>query len=141
MQSVCSSYLKPCSHFHLIKNIASMMHCCRSSYLKPCSHFHLIKNITSMMHCWRATIEARRIEKKKTTQRRQEHRRHFTFKFCCKKSQIKSAAKVYKWHALCMLHLELWWQHFCTLHSTKCKTLNLKRHELHLELTLTLIPN
>jgi hypothetical protein len=60
-----SSYLKPCSHFHIIKNIASMMHCCRSSYLKPCSHFHIIKNITSMMHCWRATIEAKRIKKKK----------------------------------------------------------------------------
>jgi hypothetical protein len=30
---------------------------------------------------------------------------------------------------------------FCTLHSTKCKTLNPKRHELHLDLILTLIPN
>jgi hypothetical protein len=35
--------------------------------------------------------------------------------------------------------IELWWQYFCTLHSTKCETLNPKQYELHLDLTL--IPN
>jgi len=44
---------------------------------------------------------------------------------CC----AQNFANVYKWHA------------FGTLHSTKCKTLNLKCHELHLYLTLSLIFN
>jgi hypothetical protein len=48
---------------------------------------------------------------------------------------------VYRRHALCMLHSELYRQYFCTLHSTKCKTLNPKCRKLHLDLTLTLIPN
>jgi hypothetical protein len=40
-----------------------------------------------------------------------------------------------------MLHSKLCQQYFCTLHSTKCKTLNLKCREFHLNLTLALIPN
>jgi hypothetical protein len=40
-----------------------------------------------------------------------------------------------------MLHSKLCQQYFCTLHFTKCKTLNPKCYELHLNLTLTLIPN
>jgi hypothetical protein len=94
-----------------------------------------------MMHCWRAALEAKRIEKKKTTQRIWEDRKHSTLKFYYKKLQITSPTKVYKWHALCMLHSKLCWQYFCILHSTECKTLNPKHCKLHLDLTLTLIPN
>jgi hypothetical protein len=86
-----------------------------------------------MMHYWRATLEARRIEKKKRPSKEDENIKNM--------QKITSPTKVYKWHAICMLHSELWWQYFCTLHSTKCKTLNLKLCELHLDLTLTLIPN
>ncbi len=64
-----------------------------SSYLKPCSHSHLIYNIASMMHCWRATLEARRIKKKKTNQRRRKYKKYFTLKICCKKSKVQPRSK------------------------------------------------
>jgi hypothetical protein len=45
--------------------------------------------------------------------------------------------KVDKGRALCMLHSKLCQQNFCTLHSSKCKTLNPECRELHLHPTLT----
>jgi hypothetical protein len=97
------------------------------------------KKIVSMMHCWKVAFEIRKLEEKETIKRIWEDKRHFALNFCCKKPQITSLAKVYKWHALFMLHSKLCQQYFCTLHSTKCKTLNLKCHKFHF--ILTLIPN
>jgi hypothetical protein len=49
-----------------------------------------------MMHCSRVALKTRKIEEKKTIEKRQEDKRHFTIKLCYKKSQITSPTKVYR---------------------------------------------